>query len=272
MFDLGSWAGPREVLSKLRARGYTLPEYRAELCSALCGEAFSSAEYLEEANAVTLANARRDPFDPARPALARSKFDQLVMEALGPLSPMERHASFYSKIDGHKLEEAKSIVPSDDVLVHDVLVQQEYCSKVAHDWGFALERRTFEQLKQSSIKEVGEFTGRIGVELGQGFDLKMPTDIVRIHMYVGLKRPKRYARYLDTGLLLPAYLDYGINYSMTPNLPSLPLYGARSAEGRSQLAKLAILAHVALLDELLREWVQNGLAPIPKYLDALRRS
>jgi hypothetical protein len=83
-----------------------LPEYRAELCSALCGDAFSSAEYLEEANAVTLANARRDPFDPARPALARSKFDQLVMEALGPLSPMERHASFYSKIDSHKLEEA----------------------------------------------------------------------------------------------------------------------------------------------------------------------
>jgi hypothetical protein len=163
-------------------------------------------------------------------------------------------------------------VPSDDVLVHDVLAQQEYCSKIAQDWGFALERRTFEQLKQSSIKEVGEFIGRIGVDLGRGFDLKMPTDIVRIHMYVGLKRPKRYARYLDTGLFLPAYLDYGINYSMTPNLPSLPLDGARSAEGRSQLVKLAILAYVALLDELLREWVQNGLAPIPKYLDALRRS
>jgi hypothetical protein len=270
MFNLGQWLGPNELRSKLRARGFRLPEYRAELCSALCDGAFSSAEYLAEADTVTLTNARRDPFDAPRPALAMSQFDRQVLEALGPLSPAARHASFYSKIDGHKLEEARSIVQSDGALVHDVLAQQEYCSKIARDFGFALEQHPFEQLKRSNVKQVGEFVARIGVELGRDSDARMPTDIVQIHMYVGLKHPKRYARYINTGLLFPTYLDYGVNYSMSPNLPSSPLTGARSPEGRSQLAKLAILAHVALLDELLLEWVEGGIEPIPKYLDALR--
>lgn len=143
MFSIANWSDLEGLRSKLRARGFDLPRYYAGLCSEFCDRSFSEEDYLAEADAVALHNAKRDPFDPARPPQKKNRFDDLVVEKLGTLSWADQHHGFHAKIDDHKLKEAEHVVPVDDILVHDAIAQQDYCAKVAEEQGFRGRPETF---------------------------------------------------------------------------------------------------------------------------------